>query len=159
MASVGSPRPIVDRPSRSELIAGGPEEAMPFKKTEYVRLADEMTGEIRVLREEQIVFPSDGDHPESDGGRYKTTVFHYVKIVDDATVSSARRGERPPWPDRIAREAEGQGRRRRLRTGRGRHRHGDAVQVLGVPASSSSSQRRRWRSHGALGRRSLLPEG
>ena len=94
---VRGPSLIVPEPSW-ELIAGGPEEAMPLKKTEYVRLVDEMTGEIRVLRGEQIVFPEATETIlESDGGKMTAInlkVFQYVKIVDDATgVIRVVRGE------------------------------------------------------------------
>lgn len=61
--------------------------AISLKKTEYVRLEDKNTGQIRVERGEQMVFPGEFEQP-LDGDKLTALnlkIFEYVKILDTAT--------------------------------------------------------------------------
>jgi len=69
------------------LIEQGVQTAISLKKTEYVRLADKNTGEVRVERGEQMIFPTPFDEllDGSKSTAINLKVFEYVKILDSFT--------------------------------------------------------------------------
>jgi len=94
--TVKGPTLLVPEPAWELL--GGLQSAISLKRTEYVRLLDEVSGKIRVERGEQMVFPEATESIlEEDGGKrvaINLKVFQYVKLIDNATgVIRVVRGE------------------------------------------------------------------
>merc|ERR1711912_135321 len=70
-----------------------------LKKHEYVRITDSATGEVRIEKGEQLVFPGPMEIMESKHSAWKLRRHEYIKLIDTATGEiRVEKGEKIVFP-------------------------------------------------------------